>query len=105
MIIIVQIALRRMENMGDEKIHKSIQYSVWCYSCDNLLGYSEFDNKADAEAFYRCQGFRKTTRVQKTAIARWKWITRERGVYAIIPSYALQENSTRENARVYHHLD
>ena len=46
--------------MGDGKIHKSIQYSVWCYSCDNLLDYSEFDSKADAEAFYRCQGWRKT---------------------------------------------
>ncbi len=43
---------------GDGTIHKSIQYQVWCVSCDNLLDYTEYRNQAEAMKAYRQQGWK-----------------------------------------------
>ncbi len=46
--------------MGDGHIHKSVQYSVWCKFCDNLLDYSEYRNKQEAIKAFREAGWQNT---------------------------------------------
>lgn len=45
---------------GDGMIHKSVQYQVWCASCDALLDYTEYKNQAEAMKAYRKQGWKLT---------------------------------------------
>jgi hypothetical protein len=34
-------------------IHKSVQYSVYCDSCDDLIDYQEFKNQREAKKYWR----------------------------------------------------
>ncbi len=45
---------------GDGIIHKSVQYQVWCVSCDALLDYTEYRNQAEAIKAFRQQGWKLT---------------------------------------------
>lgn len=42
---------------GDGKIHKSVQYSVYCAACDNLLDYAEYKNQKAASQHFRKMGW------------------------------------------------
>ena len=42
------------------QIYKSIQFSVYCYSCDNLEDFESFKNQNEAESIYRKRGWSKT---------------------------------------------
>ncbi len=51
-----------MENhvTGDGQIHKSVQYSVWCATCDAMLDYEGYRNQVVAIKYYRSLDWRKT---------------------------------------------
>lgn len=41
-------------------IYKSVQFSVYCFSCDEIDDFQEFKNQRQAEKRYREKGWRKT---------------------------------------------
>ena len=45
--------------VGDGVIYKSVQYSVWCVTCDYIEDFEPFKNKAEAAKSYRKIGWHK----------------------------------------------
>jgi hypothetical protein len=45
---------------GDGVIYRSVQYAVWCATCDAVLDYASYKNKERAAKAYRQQGWQNT---------------------------------------------
>jgi len=46
--------------LGNRLIRKSVQYSIWCVTCDMFEDYEEYRNQTMAIKSYRLLGWKKT---------------------------------------------